>query len=73
MQLVCNYHDNVPFIDLIKLDTWHYGDLGVQIIIFEILISTIHYDYSFMMALYFDMWHNPKLPCGILIEIWENK
>jgi hypothetical protein len=34
MQLVCNYHDNVLFIDLIKLDTWHYGDFGVKIIIF---------------------------------------
>jgi hypothetical protein len=29
---------------------------------FEILISIVHYDYSFEMVLYYNMWHNKKLP-----------
>ncbi len=33
---------------------------------FEILISIIHYDYSFQMVLGYDAWHNQKLPCDIL-------
>ncbi len=34
--------------------------------LFEILISIINYDYSFYMI--FKLWHNQKLPHGILIE-----
>jgi hypothetical protein len=38
---------------------------------FEILISIVHYDYLFYMLLDYDIWHNKKLPCGILIEVWK--
>jgi hypothetical protein len=38
---------------------------------FGILISIIHYDYSFFMVLDYDMWHNQKLSGGILIEVWK--
>jgi len=38
---------------------------------FEILIFIVHYDYSFYMVLDYDMWHNQKLPHGILIEFWK--
>jgi hypothetical protein len=39
---------------------------------FEILISIIHYDYSFWMILDYDMWHNQNLPHDILIEFRKN-
>jgi hypothetical protein len=39
---------------------------------FEILISIIHYDYSFIMVLDYDRWHNQNLPRGILIEFWKH-
>jgi len=38
---------------------------------FEILISIVHYDYSFWMLLDYDMWHNQKLPHGKIIEFWK--
>jgi hypothetical protein len=31
----------------------------------------IHYDYSLLMVLDYDMWHNQKLPHGIFIEFWN--
>jgi hypothetical protein len=39
---------------------------------FEILMSIVHYGYSFWMVLNYDTWHNQKLPCGILIEYWKH-
>jgi hypothetical protein len=59
MQLDWNYHGNVTFHWSIKI--WHmalWGFLGENYFIFEILISTIHYDFSFYMVLNYDMWHH---------------
>jgi hypothetical protein len=33
----------------------------------------LHYDCSFLMVLFSDMWHNWKFPCGISIEFWGKK
>jgi len=75
MQLVCNYHGNVMlmsfFINSSKFDMLHHCNFWMKIMIFEILISTIHYDCSFMMVLNCEMWHSQKLPCGILIEFFK--
>jgi hypothetical protein len=38
---------------------------------FEILISTIHYDCSFYMVLYYDTWCNWKLSHDVFIEFWK--
>jgi hypothetical protein len=38
---------------------------------FEILISIVHYDYSFKMVLDYDTWHNHKSPHDIIIEFWK--
>ncbi len=72
MQLPYDYNHNVMltsfFIHPSKLNTWHqkiFHDF------FEILISIIHYDYLFWMVFDYDMWHNQKLPHGILIEFWK--
>jgi hypothetical protein len=50
MQLVCNHHGNVMlmllFINPSKFNMWHYEGFWVELFFFEILISTIHYDYS---------------------------
>jgi len=62
LQLPWQHHSNV---------TWHYG--GLWMIYFLILISTIHYDHSFIMVLDCDTWGGQKLPCGILIEFWKLK
>jgi hypothetical protein len=65
-QLICNYHGNIML-------TSHgiMGDFGC--FFFKILISTIHYDCSFIMVLNCNMWDGQKLPCGILIEFWKLK
>jgi hypothetical protein len=48
----------------------NYGKFWVNFF-FEILISTVHYDCSFIMVLNCDMWNSQNLPCGILIENWK--
>jgi len=50
---------------------WEF--LGENYYFFEILIFTIHYDFSFYMVLDYDMWQNKKLSHGILIEIGKIK
>ncbi len=76
MQLVCNYYGNVMltsfFINPSKSNTWHYGGFWMNFF-FLILMSTIHYDCSFIVVLDCDTWHSQKLPSGILIEFWKVK
>jgi hypothetical protein len=70
MQLFYDYNYDVMltsfFIHSSKFNTWFYEDFLV--IFFEILISVIHYDYSFKTVLDYDTWYNQKFPHGILIE-----
>jgi hypothetical protein len=70
MQLLYDYNHNVMLmlflIHSLEFIMWHYEDFWV--ICFEILISIIHYDYSFKMVFNYDMWHNQKLPHGKLVE-----
>jgi hypothetical protein len=59
MQLVCNYHGNVMLMLLFinpskKIHVALWGFLGKKYFLFEILIFTIHHDYSFYMVL---LWH----------------
>jgi hypothetical protein len=77
MQLVCNYNGNVMLMlfSSIHKQLTHsiMGIFGWKQLFFEILISTIHYDYSFYMVLDCDSWCNQNFPCGMLIEFWEIK
>jgi hypothetical protein len=70
MQLPYDYNHNVMLmlflIHSLEFNMWHHEDFWV--IFFEILISIVHYDYSFLMVLNYDMWHNQKLPHGRLVE-----
>jgi hypothetical protein len=63
MQLVCNYHGNVMltsfFINPSKYDTWHYGDFLVCF--FEILISTIDHNHSFINGI--------SVPFAIMLQL----
>jgi hypothetical protein len=75
MQLPYDYNHNLMLTSLfIHSSNITHGTMKTfGWVYFWILISTIHYDYSFKMVLNYDMWHNKKLPCGILIEFWKKK
>jgi hypothetical protein len=45
-----------------------WGFLGESYFLFEILISTIHYDCSFYMDFNYDTWCSEKLPHGISLK-----
>jgi len=59
------------FIDPSKFNTRHQLWKILGEFFFEILISTVHYDCSFIMVLNCDMWNSQNFPCGILIENWK--
>jgi hypothetical protein len=74
MQLPYDYIHNVMLTSFLSIHkTLTCGTMKKICDFFEILISIVHYDYSFKMLLDYDMWHNQKLPHGILIEFWKNK
>jgi hypothetical protein len=75
-QLPCN-----SLMTTFIMSCWHHFSSIHQILtcgimrifcnFFEILISIVHYNYSFFKVLDYDMWHNQKLPHGILNWILE--
>jgi hypothetical protein len=74
LQLQLWYHVDTSFHQSIKIQhmaLWKF--LVENYFLFEILISTIHYDCSFYMVFYYDMWHSKNLPHDILIEFWRIK
>ncbi len=72
MQLPYDYNHNVMLMSFSSIhQNLTHGTMRIVCDFFEILISIIHYDYSFDMVLDYDTWHNPKLPHDILIEFWK--
>jgi len=71
-KLPYDYNHNVTLMSFSSIhQNLTCGTMRIVCDSFEILISIIHYDYSFDMVLDYDMWHNPKLPHDILIEFWK--
>ncbi len=72
MQLPYDYNHNVMMTSFSSIhQNLTRGTIKIFYDFFEILISIVHYDYSFYMVLDYDTWHNQKLPCGIFNWILE--
>jgi hypothetical protein len=77
MQLRYNHtHDfmltSLIVIHLLKYDTWHYKKLGINYILFWNI--DLHCPLCLLMMIWgCDMWHNKKLPHGLLILFWTIK
>ncbi len=72
MRLPYDYNHNVMLMSVfIYPSNLTHDTMMIFCDFLEILISIVHYNYSFGMVLDYDTWHNPKLPHDILIEFWK--